>query len=86
MAKKEQLVSKKDFILELSKYTPQEINDLIISKGKVKKITAFEYVNVIKCSKSRDNNELVNYYRINNLINQVIWLKPKGEIYYGKSY
>ena len=56
MAKKEQLVSKKDFILELSKYTPQEINDLIIFKGKVKKITAFEYVNVIKCSKSRDNN------------------------------
>ena len=56
MAKKEQLVSKKDFILELSKYTPQEINDLIISKGKVKKILAFEYVNVIKCSKSRDNN------------------------------
>ena len=56
MAKKEQLVSKKDFILELSKYTPQEINDLIISKSKVKKIPAFEYVNVIKCSKSRDNN------------------------------
>lgn len=56
MAKKEQLVSKKDFILELSKYTPQEINDLIISKGKVKKIPAFEFVNVIKCSKSRDNN------------------------------
>ena len=48
MAKKEQLVSKKDFILELSKYTPQEINDLIISKGKVKKIPAFDNVNIFK--------------------------------------
>lgn len=56
MAKKEQLISKKDFILELSKYTPQEINDLIISKGKVKRICAFDYVDFIKCLKTRDNN------------------------------
>lgn len=41
MAKKEQLVPKKDFILELSKYTPQEINEIIISKGKIKKHAAF---------------------------------------------
>lgn len=56
MVKKEQLISKKDFILELSKYTPQEINDLIISKGKVKKIPAFDYVDYIKCLKTRNNN------------------------------
>lgn len=51
MVKKEPLISKKDFILELSKYTPKEINDLIISKGKIKKTVAF-----IRTAKNSNNN------------------------------
>lgn len=48
MNKKEQIISKKDFILKLSKYSPKEINEYILSKGKRKKIPAFDYINFIK--------------------------------------
>lgn len=53
MNKKEPIISKENFLLELSKYTPVEINEIIISKGKIKKHAAFIFT---KPTNLGDNN------------------------------